>query len=276
MTQKYGKVSMSLGRIKKTYVKKAVPEGQDLRVPHELLLNMSLFADDHPHFLRHAIDLANVLRNNIFVDQVPAPLLFTFHFFYRTTLGCLSFVQKARSIGSSRRAHHGKYRQGIVSHPADLANSNLANHLFKIGKSYYRQTVGIPQGSVLSSILCSFFYGDMEKKFSRFTEDPQSVRPTSVIDSPSVLTIIQALLRLIDDYLFVTTNRKLAVDFLEMMKKGTFSSTPVRPQSHYLLSGHPEYGCFISQEKTLTNFDHSDQVYDVLDPSQRSEASSSP
>jgi len=36
------------------------------------LSNISLFADDHPHFLRHATDLANVLRNTIFVDQVPA------------------------------------------------------------------------------------------------------------------------------------------------------------------------------------------------------------
>lgn len=41
----------------------------------------------------------------------------------------------------------------------------------------------------------------------------------------------------------------------------------------YLFLGHPEYGCFISQEKTLTNFDHGDQVHNVVDPGQRSEAS---
>jgi hypothetical protein len=35
-------------------------------------------------------------------------------------------------------------------------------------------------------------------------------------------------------------------------------------------SGHPEYGCFISQEKTLTNFDHDDQLLNVVDPSQPS------
>ena len=29
-----------------------------------------LFLDDHPHFLRYATDLATVLRNTIFVDQV--------------------------------------------------------------------------------------------------------------------------------------------------------------------------------------------------------------
>lgn len=32
------------------------------------------FADDHPHFLRYATDLANALRNTIFVDQVPITL----------------------------------------------------------------------------------------------------------------------------------------------------------------------------------------------------------
>lgn len=41
---------------------------------------------------------------------------------------------------------------------------------------------------------------------------------------------------------------------------------------HYLSLGHPEYGCFISQEKTLTNFDHGDQVHNVVDPGQRSGA----
>jgi hypothetical protein len=35
--------------------------------------------------------------------------------------------------------------------------------------------VGIPQGSVLSTLLCSFFYGDMEKRFGLYTEDSQSV-----------------------------------------------------------------------------------------------------
>jgi telomerase reverse transcriptase len=51
----------------------------------------------------------------------------------------------------------------------------IVNKIFKIGQSYYRQTIGIPQGSVLSSILCSFFYGDLEKKFSSFTKNRHSV-----------------------------------------------------------------------------------------------------
>ncbi|KAF8150681.1 hypothetical protein B0H34DRAFT_148485 [Crassisporium funariophilum] len=49
MMQKYGQINMSLGKMKRTYVKKAVPE------------------DDQPHFIQYATDLANVLRNIIFV-----------------------------------------------------------------------------------------------------------------------------------------------------------------------------------------------------------------
>lgn len=49
------------------------------------------------------------------------------------------------------------------------------------------------------------------------------------------------LVRLIDDYLFITTDESDAKNFLEVMKRG-----------------HPEYGCFISQEKTLINFGYGD------------------
>ncbi|CAA7267063.1 unnamed protein product [Cyclocybe aegerita] len=177
MTQKFGQVSASLGRVKRTYVKKAVPE------------------DDHPHFIRFATDLANVLRNTIFVDQVVYPL---------------------------------SKKQEVL----DLLEEHITENLVKIGQSYYRQKVGIPQGSVLSSILCSFFYGNLEKKFSRFM-DPHSI-----------------LLRLIDDYLYVTTSLEKARGFLDVMNKG-----------------HPEYGCFISQDKTLTNFPYGD-LLNVIDPSQ--------
>ncbi len=52
----------------------------------------------------------------------------------------------------------------------------------QIGQDYYRQVIGIPQGSVLSSILCAFFYGDLEKKFKLFTEDPGSVRLPCFLD----------------------------------------------------------------------------------------------
>ena len=51
----------------------------------------------------------------------------------------------------------------------------------KIGLSYYCQSVWIPQGSVLSTILCSFFYGDLEKRFTAFSEDAGSVSGEEMI-----------------------------------------------------------------------------------------------
>jgi len=88
---------------------------------------------------------------------------------------------------------------------------------------------------VLSALLCSFFYGDLESRRLKFTDDPQCL-----------------LLRLIDDYLFITTDLGKAKRFLGMM-----------------VEGHPEYGCFISKEKTLTNFDY-DPNMNITDPHQRS------
>ncbi|KAL1674220.1 hypothetical protein EV122DRAFT_221064, partial [Schizophyllum commune] len=35
--------------------------------------------------------------------------------------------------------------------------------------------------------------------------------------------------------------------------------------------GHPDYGCFIAREKTLTNFDYDEQVMNVIPSGQRGE-----
>ncbi|KAF5382158.1 hypothetical protein D9615_004408 [Tricholomella constricta] len=182
MTQRYGQVQAVTGRIKRQFIKKAVP------------------GDEHPHFLAYAAELAGALRHTIFVDQVVYP-----------------YSQKREILS--------------------LLEEHITENIVKIGSHYYRQTVGIPQGSILSALLCAFFYGDLEKKrFTSFSDDLGSV-----------------LLRLVDDYLFVTMSRTKAFEFLEVMNKG-----------------HPDYGCFISKEKTLTNFDYGVQVSNVTGPKQRS------
>lgn len=108
-----------------------------------------------------------------------------------------------------------------------LLEEHVTSNLVKIGSDFYKQRIGIPQGSVLSTILCNVFYGDLEasEKF-RFTDNVSNL-----------------LLRYVDDYLFITTNINAAKEFLEMMNKG-----------------HREYGCFISREKTITNFEQEPTV----------------
>ncbi|KAL0475706.1 Telomerase ribonucleoprotein complex RNA binding domain-containing protein, partial [Neurospora intermedia] len=44
-----------------------------------------------------------------------------------------------------------------------LAKEHITQNLVKIGKKYYRQKTGIPQGSVLSSTLCNYFYADLQR-----------------------------------------------------------------------------------------------------------------
>ena len=73
-----------------------------------------------------------------------------------------------------------------------------------MGKKYFRQKVGIPQGSVVSTILCNIYYAHLEKKKLDFIDNEEGI-----------------LLRLIDDFLFMTMNKGNAKLFLQAMGDGT-------------------------------------------------------
>lgn len=103
----------------------------------------------------------------------------------------------------------------------DLLTEHISRNMVKIGKKFYRQKEGIPQGSVLSSLLCSYFYADLEAKHLSFLQTGESL-----------------LLRLIDDFLLITRNPVHAKKFLQVMHDGV-----------------PEYGVSVNPNKTLTNFE---------------------
>ncbi|XP_036625371.1 telomerase reverse transcriptase [Trichosurus vulpecula] len=95
----------------------------------------------------------------------------------------------------------------------------IHNSILKIKNRYYVQCQGIPQGSVLSTLLCSLCYGNMENKvFPGIQQDG-------------------LLIRLIDDFLLVTPHLTQAKVFLRTLAKGI-----------------PEYGCLINPKKTVVNF----------------------
>ncbi|KAJ1968563.1 hypothetical protein IWQ62_001168 [Dispira parvispora] len=102
----------------------------------------------------------------------------------------------------------------------ELLEEHVRNHWICVDGELYHQTVGIPQGSVLSSLLCNLILGEMER---------QHILPH--------LSNQSLLMRFTDDYLLITTSRCEAVTFLSYMQKG-----------------FPEYGCTVNAEKTLTNF----------------------
>jgi telomerase reverse transcriptase len=102
-----------------------------------------------------------------------------------------------------------------------LLSEHVQHNLVKIGKKFYRQKNGIPQGSVLSSFLCNFFYADLEARHLPFLKPGKSL-----------------LLRLIDDFLLVTTEPADAKAFLQVMHNGL-----------------PDYGVSVNPIKTLVNFE---------------------
>lgn len=107
-----------------------------------------------------------------------------------------------------------------------LLRQHVEQNMVRIGKRFYRQKSGIPQGSVLSSLLCNYFYADLEATHLAFLHEGGVGQANSV------------LLRLIDDFLLVTTDKEHARRFLEVMHAGL-----------------PDYGVVVGEGKTLVNFE---------------------
>ena len=72
-------------------------------------------------------------------------------------------------------------------------------------------------------------------------------------------------MRLIDDWLLVTTDLAKASRFYDMMSEGTYNRLLYESAIAMHSPGHPEYGCFISKDKTLMNFDHP-ELASIVDP----------
>lgn len=134
---------------------------------------------------------------------------------------------------------------------------NLVEHVkrnvLQIDKRFYLQNVGIPQGSVVSSLLCSLYYGHLEnsiifpflEKSSEHGEEglrgghykgdaSLSCREDEIIFSSHEYK----LLRFIDDFLFLSTSRKQAAAFFCRLQRG-----------------FREYNCYMNEQKFGANFD---------------------
>lgn len=124
---------------------------------------------------------------------------------------------KANTVFVNTAAQHFETKDDLMQ----LLREHVERNLVKIGKRFYRQKTGIPQGSVLSTILCNFFYAELERDVLSFALGNDSL-----------------LLRLLDDFCLITTNRGHAERFIHVMHRG-----------------HADYGVSVKVAKSLANFD---------------------
>lgn len=127
-------------------------------------------------------------------------------------------ASRKRRVVFSDTGNHRIWSRGSL---LKLLQTHVQESVVKVGKKHMIQKDGIPQGSILSSLLCSYFYGMFERQELGF------------LDPGSCL-----LLRLIDDFLLISTDQSLAKRFLEIMAKGD-----------------PKYGIQVNTDKSLVNFD---------------------
>jgi len=89
------------------------------------------------------------------------------------------------------------------------------------------QTRGIPQGLNISSILCQYYFAHLERQYIT------SLRDTS----PPSLSLA---MRLIDDYLLITTSEVLARSFVEDLQRcareNSFQINAAKIRSNFSLS----------------------------------------
>jgi telomerase reverse transcriptase len=132
-------------------------------------------------------------------------------------------IYSESAAGRTRTAYVGgvvqrsEYRQTIL----DLLHEHIRSNVVKLGNRFYRQKEGIPQGSILSSLLCSYFYTELENSALGFVNNESSL-----------------LMRLIDDFLIITTDRHVAETFMRTMHAGL-----------------PEFGVQVKADKSRANFD---------------------
>ncbi|XP_022437032.1 telomerase reverse transcriptase isoform X3 [Delphinapterus leucas] len=184
------------------------------------------------------------------------------------------FVERLQAAGSLRDAVVIEQSCSLNEAGGSLFKLFLRlvhNHVVRIGGRSYVQCQGVPQGSILSTLLCSFCYGDMENElFPGIQRDGRwsaglkrgvnvafcvagasdqrqaRVLPAQLQGPCSASTAgaeshrnqsLWVLLRFVDDFLLVTPHLPRAKAFLRT-----------------LVHGVPEYGCLANLQKTVVNF----------------------
>ncbi|CAN1344024.1 Telomerase reverse transcriptase [Linum perenne] len=121
---------------------------------------------------------------------------------------------------------------------------HLKFNILRMGDLFYLQDKGIPQGSIISSLLCSLYYGHLDRHviFPHLDKTSQpnikNASPVRQLSGSANAVDCYVLLRLIDDFLLITTSKNQAASFVSKLKRG-----------------FDEYNCYMNQDKYCLNFD---------------------
>ncbi|KAJ8659361.1 hypothetical protein O0I10_004721 [Lichtheimia ornata] len=100
-----------------------------------------------------------------------------------------------------------------------LLKEHIKANTIKYRSKFYRQKIGIPQGSCLSSLLCSYFYACMERQYLSFIQSDREA----------------LLLRYVDDFLLITPNQETINAF-----------------ATFVLNGAKDFGCEFNAQKSMS------------------------
>ncbi|KAF5736435.1 telomerase reverse transcriptase-like [Tripterygium wilfordii] len=128
---------------------------------------------------------------------------------------------------------------------------HVKHNVLLLDRKFYLQSIGIPQGGVCSSLLCSLYYGHLERNvifpfLEKTFECPGDLSKRHNFDASfsqncpkdEVTSSKYVLLRFIDDFLFVSTSKKQAVGFFSRLQRG-----------------FRDYNCYMNEGKFCFNFD---------------------
>lgn len=122
---------------------------------------------------------------------------------------------------------------------------HVKNNILQLEGKFYLQGVGIPQGGILSSLLCSLYYGHLERHvifpFLEKSIELESCNEECALkmsNGGEVSSPCYIVIRLIDDILFISTSKKQAAGFFSRLQRG-----------------FRDYNCYMNEKKFGVNFD---------------------
>ncbi|XP_034456325.1 telomerase reverse transcriptase [Hippoglossus hippoglossus] len=146
--------------------------------------------------------------------------------FLEDNIGSTNMKGFVTSLQKKGKVHHAILVEQLFTsdlHSKEVSQfftQMLTGSVVQFGKKTYRQCRGIPQGSVVSSLLCCLCYGHMENVLFKDVSKNKG-----------------CLMRLVDDFLLITPDLHEAQTFLKI-----------------LLAGVPQYGLVVNPQKVVLNF----------------------